>query len=195
MTTLHDRLADLVDDLPTPPPGDDLWERGRRFHRLRRGGTLAIVATAVLALVAIAGLTWQRSSAPSPAPTPAGSPVGLPDRFYPPSPWLPGTDDAGPLGRLIAVVQAERGGWGGTRQGVVGISASTGDYRFLDLPDLAGGAVLSADGRHVAYWVTGAVSGSAHVGSAPVVGVAVYDTVTGHVERQVVPTEHGLEAS
>ena len=103
------------------------------------------------------------------------------------------------MGRLVAVVSAERGGWTGKDPGLVGISAATGEYRFLDLPDavLAPSSsvvpALSPDGRHLAYWLTGATDGSANTGGgSPVVGVGLYDTATGDVRRHLIPTEHGL---
>src|SRR4051812_8665492 len=108
MTTLHDRLADLADDAPPGGPAPDLWERGRRYHRQRRVGTLAIAGAACVALVAIAGLSWQQSGGlPEPAAPPSVE-RALPDRLWTPSPWLPGTDEAGPLGPLAAVVGADR---------------------------------------------------------------------------------------
>lgn len=197
MTTLHDRLAELADEAPVALPAPGLWERGRRYRKLRRTGTAAIVVAACLALVVLSGVTWLQSTPPS-RPAPAGSPVGLPDRIWAPSPWLAGTDDAGPLGQLVAVVPTERGGWTGKDLGLVGIPATTGEYRFLDLPDAVpdafADATLAPDGRHVAYWLTGETAGSPNTGRVtPVVGVAVYDVATGDVRRHLVPTEHGLE--
>jgi len=118
----------------------------------------------------------------------------MPDELFVPSPWLPGTEEAGPLGQLAAIIPAYRGGWTGEEMGLVGISATTGEYRFLDLPDLhaAPGAVLSPDGRHVAYWATGETNGSPGGNGGPVSAVAVYDAVSGQVARHEVATEHGL---
>lgn len=191
MTTLHDRLAELAEDAPPGVPGPDLWARGRRYHRVRRAGTAVIAVTACLALVAIVGLSWQRSgSTPEPAAPPDGT-RGLPDQLYTPSPWLSGTDDAGPLGPLAVVVPAERKSWTGTGEGLAGVSATTGEYRFLDLPDRTGPVALSPDGFHLAYWVTGDAAGSPNE-DRPVTGVAVYDSRTGEVRRHDIETEHGL---
>ncbi|WP_243060926.1 hypothetical protein [Nocardioides sp. SR21] len=190
MTTLHDRLAELADDVPSGGPAPDLWDRGRRYRRARLAGTVVIVAAAAVVVALVAGISWQRSVPP--APQPAGTPAGLPDRVYAPSRWLPGTDDEGPLGQLAAVVSAERGSWTGTSYELVGISATTGEYRFLDVP--GSGEVESAlapDGRHIAYWLTGEPSGAPN-GDAPIVGFAVYDTTTGDTVRQAIETEHGL---
>ncbi|MCW2794154.1 MAG: hypothetical protein JWO76_3252, partial [Nocardioides sp.] len=135
MTTLHDRLSRLADEAPVALPEPGLWQRGRRYRRRRRAGTLAIVGAAVLALGVLAGTTWQRSSVDGPQP--ANSAPALPDRIWSPSPWLEGTDDAGELGQLAAIIDAERGSWIGKSPGLVGVSATTGEYRFLDLPDAA----------------------------------------------------------
>lgn len=190
MTTLHDRLADLADEAPASLPTPGLWDRGRRYHRRRRTGTLAVLGVAVLALVLLGGTTWHRSAPPV---EPATGSVGLPDRVWTPSPWLPST--ARP-GRLVAVTGAERGSWTGTSPGVVGISATTGEYAFLDLPgaelDVSESPVLSPDGRHVAYWLTGETAGTPNTASGPVTGVAVLDTGTGDVSRQWIRTAHGL---
>lgn len=189
MTTLHDRLADLADDAPPGGPAPDLWDRGRRIARQRRVGTAVIVCAVVLGLVAIGTLDWRRS-APEPAPT-NGS-VGLPDRVFDPSPWLPTTSRPG---QLVAIDGAERGSWTGMDLTLVGISATTGEYAFLDLPDADGGtgrAELAPDGRHIAYWLTGETTGTPNSDSGPITGVAVYDTETGEVTRHWISTAHGL---
>jgi hypothetical protein len=190
MTALHDRLADLAEDAPPGGPMLDLWDRGRRLHRRRLAGTAAIVATAVVVLAVIATVDWQRSA---PVPAPAGGPVGLPDQLWSPSPWLPSNDRPG---RLVAVAAAERGSWTGGRRALVGVSATTGEYAFLDLPDDAGvedgHSQLAPDGRHVAYWLTGDTTGAPAGEEDPIAGVAVYDLETGRVTRHWISTAHGL---
>lgn len=190
MTTLHDRLAELAEDAPPGGPAPDLWDRGRRYRRLRLGGTAVIATVVVVGLLALGTLDWWRAR---PEPVPANGTPALPQRIWMPSPFLPGTDDAGPLGQLAAIQNAERRGWGGTRSGLAGISATTGEYRFLDLPDVSENDVaLAPDGRHVAYWYTGETRLSPNSESGPVVGVAVYDTSTGEVVRHEIPSDHGL---
>lgn len=196
MSTLSERLhdlADLADASSEHPAPHDTWVRGVRFRRRRRIGTAVIALVAVLALAGITSLSLVRSHDPV---QPAGSntQLGIPDRLYEPSPWLPGTDDEGPLGPLAVLIPAERKSWSGSVGGVVGVSATTGEYRFLDLPDDAHqGSALSPDGRHVVYWTAGPIAGDAHPGQDPVVGaVAVYDTTTGEVRRGAIPTEHGV---
>jgi len=188
-------LADATTVRPHRP--SDLWERGRRWHRRRTAGVAVIAAVTITALVTLSGLSWQRAAVSTAAAQ--GGEAVLPDRIYNPSPWLPGTADAGPPGQLVAVAAAERGSWTGLESGVAGISAITGEYRFLDLPDAVleaeSPAALSPDGHLVAYWVTGETTGSPRTkagSGAPVVGVAVYDTRTGAVRRELISTEHGL---
>jgi hypothetical protein len=200
-TTLHDQLARLAERAePTSgPTGGELWEWGIRYRRRLRTGTAAIAAGTVLGLAVVTGVAIERSG-PAPEPAPAGAPAGLPSRIWNPSPWLPGTDEVGMPGRVAAVFETDRGSWTGTGRGVVAVSAATGDYRFLDLPDLAAPSdevSLSPDGTKVVYWVTGPTSGTPNTyhsdeGLAPAAGIAVLDLVTGEVTRHHFETEHGL---
>ncbi|MDF1606322.1 hypothetical protein [Nocardioides sp. YIM 152315] len=181
ITLLRDRLADLAEDAPVGGPDATLWVRGRRLSRRRRTGTAVIVAVAVLLLTALSTLTWQRSQQP---PSPAGPPgwatdaLRLPDEFFVPGARLDGTDDAGEIGPLAAVLRAPRHGEG---RGLAGISGETGDYRFLDLPGWVQDdhVSLSADGARVAYWDDE--------------GVAVYDTASGAVSSHPVASAPGAE--
>ncbi|MEZ5095255.1 MAG: hypothetical protein R2731_03540 [Nocardioides sp.] len=189
---LRDRLAGLAEAASDAVPPRGLWAvEQRRRAEIRRFTVL--VAAAALALVGLLlGAAWRVAQPPAPATT--RSEVGLPDRLYDPSRWLrtaPGAE----LGQLVAIQTASQGGWWGGRPGVVAVSAATGEYAFLDLPDLAAGDVaLSPDGRAVAYWTMGTPSGPPHRddGGDTITGVAVLDTATGEVHRWEVPTEHGL---
>ncbi len=202
MTRLHDRLVDLADlGVPSPaaPPHEPAtaWQRGASFRRRRRLGTAAIAVVSLVMLVGLGGSAFVRADSTI---EPAGSqgPAGLPDRFYAPSPWLAGTAEEGPLGQVAVLMTADRGTWTGTEERVpIAISATTGEYRFLDLPDRAEGGELSPDGTRVAYWTTGPVTGTANTqsGQALVVdGLAVHDTVTGETTRAPIESEHGLSA-
>ncbi len=203
MSTLEDQLADLAEAAPRAVPDPGLYDRARRFHRRRRAGTALVAAVALLVVGALTGLSWQ-SGRPEAGPAVAPSGAAVPDRLFAPSGWLSGTDADGPLGRLAAVVPAQRHHWSGSEPGYAGVSAATGTYRFLDLPGAvadapfpqltAGDAVsLSPDGEHVAYWTTGPRTGTAPVGVTRTVGgVAVYDTGTGEVRRHAIPSAHGL---
>lgn len=199
-STLHERLhrlADQVDAGVDRPAARDLWTRGRRYQRHRRTGTAVIAGVAAMLVVVIGAVTWQRS-APPPQPVPAGAPAGLPSRVHEAGPWLPGTDTAGPPGQVVAVLSAERGGWFGAAMGTVAISATTGEYRFLDLPDRADHTevALAPDGRHLAYWLTGETTQTPNTNGdyqEVAAGVAVYDTLTGEVVRHPIETAHGLQ--
>ncbi|WP_172210756.1 hypothetical protein [Nocardioides sp. zg-DK7169] len=192
------RLRDLAEEAPRALPDPALWDRGRRYARLRRGGTAAVAALGVLAVVAVGAVSWQRAAPPAQL-APASAPAAMPDRLYDPSPWLTGTEEEGPLGQLAAIIPAERGSWTGKETEIVGVSATTGEYRFLDLPRQADvGVALSPDGRHVAYWATGETTESPNLrdgGALPPAGVAIYDSVTGRVELHDIATAHGLMAS
>jgi hypothetical protein len=125
-----------------------------------------VLAIAAVALVVLGSATWLRSPA-AVEPLPADTPGGMPDRLYPASEWLPGTDDAGPLHQIAALVPHARGTWTGMDDGqVVGVSATTGEYRFVDLPGLVSDEFLdqrslSPDGRYVAYMYRAAGSHAA----------------------------------
>ncbi|MGH3345338.1 MAG: hypothetical protein ACRDO4_00015, partial [Nocardioides sp.] len=197
-STLHDQLSRLADEATPPataPGGRELWDRGVRYRRRLRVGTAAIASAGVAVLALVAGVTLQ-AAGPQPEPIPADAPAGIPSRIHTPSPWLPGTNDAGPPGQVVALLGADRGAWTGTTYGLVAISAATGDYRFLDLPGWyeLEAPVLSPDGRHVAYWTTGTTTSTpnAENGGNPAAGIAVYDTVTGDVVEHEFSTEHGL---
>lgn len=199
-TNLHDRLSDLAEDAPTAyPPAGDLWQRGRRYGRRRAAATAGAVLLCVGLLAFACGTAWRTLDPTEPQPADSDAPTYLPDRFYEPSPWLRGTADEGPIGPLIALIPAERKTWTTTTDGYVGVSATTGEYRFLDLPDASGtpDPALSPDGRHVAYWLGGDPQRKPHTyngQAAPTtVGYAVYDTVTGEVvSAERFATEHGL---
>ncbi len=195
MTTLHDRLTTLAaraEQTGGPPPGD-LWDTGRRLHRRRRIGTMAVVGVCGLLL---AGLGWvDHREQRAVAPASGEAPLAMPDHVHDVSRWLPGTD-AEPFGPLVAIKRAERGEWFGSPLDWVGVSATTGEYRFLDLPDAAGDgydATLSPTGRYVAYWIGGDVAEPRPGEPDPVVGFAVYDLVQAEVLlRETRESDEGL---
>ncbi|MCB0906023.1 MAG: hypothetical protein KDB63_02760 [Nocardioidaceae bacterium] len=187
---LKDRLVDLAEDVADVQPPVGLWDTEVRRRTRARRETLVVLVVAVLVVTGLLAGSWQAAQQPVPA-NPGGQ-THLPDHFWSPSTWLPGTDEAGELGPLIAAMPARRGSWWGSSEGVVGVSATTGEYRFLDLPDYAGqGMALSPDGRLVAYWAVGATSEAA-AERPSVAAVSVYDTATGRVRRAEIPTAHGL---
>lgn len=201
---LHARLHDLATEAPAPEPAaaDDLWRAGRRRQRRRTtaAGLAALALCAGLGSVGLAlpGTGWTDS------PPPAASVNGphLPDRLYPVSPWLPTTDEKGPIGPLALVItgQEEKDVLGGADPAYVGVSAETGEYRFLSLPDLTppGDAywgdelALNADGTKIAYWYGNEPAREEGFG-ARAKGIAVYNTVTGDVLQHPITAPHGIQ--
>jgi hypothetical protein len=101
------------------------------------------------------------------------------------------------LGHVVAVLPSvERGEWWGSRFDAVGISATTGEYRFLDLDDrgfpLDSEMALSPGGRWLAYWTTGTPIGSPNTTHDTITGIALYDAVTDDVRRYEIETQHGV---
>lgn len=195
---LTDLLEELARDAPTggAPPGQ-LWRRGRRIARTRRLGTVAIAAVACLLLIALGSVTWQQRAVEVPPADDAETGSYLPSRFHRPSPYLPGTDSVGPMGTLIATYAVPRKGWFGSTDGLVGVSATTGAYAFVDLPHAADGylfeSAIAPDGRHVAYWTTGKVPNPVREREGDTInGFAVYDAVTGEVVSRKASTERGI---
>ncbi len=205
-TELRDRLAAVAGRAPAVSPPEDLWRRGRRRH-LRRSVAGATVAAVMAVAVGVVGgqvWSWTERQMTDPVDTP-GPELVLPDHVFTPSPWLEGTDDAGPIGPLVALIGGPRRHrtnlWAYERvDGIAGISAS-GDYRYLDLPGWVGfrspwetKVVLSPDGRYVAYWAVGATADEPVPGEGDTVAraAAVYDTVTGRTDRREIGSTHGL---
>lgn len=188
-TDLRDELTRLAETTPPAIAPPDLWHRGvRRQRRVRALTGLAAAAAVVVAMgVSTFGIDALRADPPQPA---KGERVGaVPDRLETPSRWLPTTSERGPIGPLAVIAGAEEAtGWfDGSTNGVVGVSATTGTYRFLDPPDRVtdeqalplgdDAMVLSPDGRSLAYWL----QQRGH--DDRVGGFAVYDTATGDVVR------------
>ncbi|MDO7869485.1 hypothetical protein [Nocardioides jiangxiensis] len=200
---LHAQLHDLAADAPVPVPPDAgaLWRAGRR-RQSRRAAAGALAATAVvLAGIGGAGTVLPHDGGRDVPPATTSGVGALPDRLYVPGRWTESNDDD-PVGPMAALLSTNLGWHDAT--GYVGVSAATGEYRAIRLPGsaLAPGSgtrpgvaeALSPSGRYVAYWLTGVPAGRAvdnQLGK-PVVGVAVYDTVTTRVGRSVLQTEHGV---
>lgn len=194
MTTLHDRLADLADTAPDAPPDPDLWGRGQRYGRQRRVAVAALASAALLA-VTTGVLAWQPARE-GVEPTQSDG-LRLPDRLWRPDPWAPDIEQTGPLGPLVATIDAPRDGWGNldltAESEVAGVNAA-GDYAFLSLDDRVGGEVeLSPDGRYLAYWYASGSTGRGDVGYDAADGIAVLDAVEGDTRRHRVDTDLGLQ--
>ena len=203
MTTLTDRLCDLAEDAPagegTAGADGTLWARGKRRQRRDRVASSVLAVAVVVVMGTLASVVVDAVGQREAPVADADAELRLPDRLYVASPWTDGTDETGPIGPLVAVVAAvRRSFWGEQTLGVTGVS-TTGGYAFLDLPsgaeteygrDLA----LSADGRFVGYLITGSTGAEPFTGAGdPVVGVAVYDTVSGETSQQRLETRHGLK--
>ncbi len=193
-TQLTDRLRDLAEEAPEPLTAGSLWRDGRRRHRRRVAGAIAVVGCLV-AGTAVVGVGSWRSVQPDPAAPPATrtGQLQIPAQLYNPSPWTPTTRTPG---RLVALMSQSRDHfpWGSDRNAIVGIAAGSQTYRFLDLPGQSPDATdpqLSPDGLHVAYWIAPA-SGRASMNPGALSGFAVLDVLTGDVERYEVPTRFGL---
>lgn len=188
---LRERLGDLADQVPNTPPPPDLWDRGRRYGRRRTLTQVAVASCCLLLLAVGVSTAWSQLDQPEFAPARGDAPVHLPDRLYNASPWLPGTDDEGPLGRLVAVIGAQRMTLTSSSGQLVGVSADTGEYRFLDLPGYGvaesmlgeDAPVLSSDGRWLAYL---------RVDDEAIVGLGAYDAATGKVRQHELASKHGI---
>lgn len=196
-TDVVDRLEGLAAHAPagTVDP-DAVWARGRR--RQARGWVVAVVCAVVLAGMGAAAATPLARWIDPPIAAPTQKTV-LPDVLRSPS----GSAAAFPAapGRLSAVGVGQRSHLVSSSASLWGVSAATGESRWLELPDsvpsAGADAQLSADGRRLAYWITGEISGDpVSMGqtedNTPVVGVAVMDLETGEVSRWEVESAHGL---
>ena len=124
-----------------------------------------LVAAAVLALLALAaggaGTLLSGTGGPSEFAGSVTAEAAIPDRLETPSPWLPVDETPG---RAAVVLPGEhRTLFRSTEEGAVVVSATTGAYSWLPLPDLADAAdftaggrlapvALSPDGRLLAFW-------------------------------------------
>lgn len=198
---LHERLADLAGDVATPAPLDPagLWHTGKRRQRRRTAAAAVAACAVVLAGVSGAGLLLPSGDL-SQAPSATKTAPALPDRLHVPGHGLISNEDdsAGPFAVLLSAGQ----GWP-VKTSLVGVSATTGEYRRVTLP---GGlppelgfsetaASLSPSGRYVAYWLQRPGDrADDHGGMEALSGVAVYDTRTGKVRRELVDAPYGISA-
>jgi hypothetical protein len=203
---LREAFRDLAADAPdidaTAASSSQTWRRARSA---RRRGIVAVSFLVVAMLiggvfvaVGLSGITKPAPAKPVPYDE---SKLAIPNRVWLPSEWTPSTDDAGPLGPLaLASFAPRRTSWFDTDPSALyGVSAATGEYRFIDLPDAdfregtSAELALSPDGTEIGYWLLGEVAKpQPHLDD---VGFAEYNTVSGRVTRHVVPTRYGLAPS
>lgn len=194
-TEVGDRLERLAERAPLGLDDPELlWSRGRRRQRRGWAGTAAaLVAVAILGAVTVPPAIQRAQVTAAVSPD---ADLLLPDLVRQPGEWE-GAFPSAP-GRLVAVGYGTRGGWWSSRGAWWGVSATTGESRFLDLPDavvdISAGATLSADGRRLAYWFTGDTTAEPVTleNEVPVVGVAVLDLVTGEELRWEVDAPLGM---
>lgn len=140
-----------ADMLPPTPP-----ERGRRRQRVRTGAVLGALAVIGMLGTAETPVLVERAQRVGPAVT--DTRMVLPDLLRQPGGWEPSFPRTS--GRLSAVGVGTRSRLWSSSNAAWGVSAATGESRFLDLADageLLKHPVLSADGRLLAYWATGQV--------------------------------------
>lgn len=185
-----------------PPPGidaDAVWSRGRR----RQARTWLVMGACAVVLAGFG--SWAvppvlRIAAEPVAVTALDAGLVLPDVLRQPDPWEPSFPAA--PGPLSAIGYGYSSGWFSDGTPFWGVSATTGESRFLDLPgastDIERMPVLSEDGTRLAYWLTGEVPdpvptlGDGGVDERPVVGVAVLDLRTGVTARWARDTPRGM---
>ena len=189
-TRLHDALADLASETPTGAPTgapEELWHRGVRRRRRVRAAVAAGVAAVLVGIAGVVTVATGTVLAEPPVAAPTGEPR-MPDALWSPSPWIPGTDDAGPPGRIAVVFwdnMRRKDFWGRQSGGYVAVSAVDGRYRYLDVQGLERDVdpVLSPDGRYLAYPTYPTEAAAGEEGEVPPTGWAVYDAATGEVRR------------
>jgi hypothetical protein len=195
-------VVDRLERLAAHAPGggidpDAVWTHGRRRQRVRLGAALAALVAVGLLGTTTTPLLVDRAQRVEPAGS--DDRMVLPDVIRQPGAWEP--EFSSTPGRLSAVGVGARGSLLGDQTAAWGVSATTGESRFLDLPDAVlddeAEPVLSADGRRLAYWIAGDISGESLRSTAgldydDVVGVAVLDLITGDVERWEDEATNGL---
>lgn len=193
MDDLTSALRGLAEEArPAAADPAALWADGRRRVRHRRAGAVAAVVVVAL-LAGVIGLLAPVGSR-SIEPADLRHAPAVPRTIWPGQEFWPtvGPDDPPGIVAVAAPLEGERG------QFVV--SATTGEYRRLQLPDAYLGPIsrawaLAPDGRHLAYWLDGSPSGRAYSDTGTddtPVGVGVFDTVTGEVRSYRPESEHGI---
>ncbi|WP_322921879.1 hypothetical protein [Nocardioides renjunii] len=196
-TDVVDRLERLADHAPggTVDP-DAVWARGRRRQGRRTASVLAAIVAAGVLAAAVTPAVLARVEPPVAA---SSQRMVLPDVLEAPGAWTPAFTVT--PRRLSAVGVGQRAGLWSSSAALWGVDAGTGEGRWLELPGALptaeADAQLSADGRRLAYWVTGTTPGEpmsmgGTEDDTPVVGLAVVDLETGGVVRWDVESEHGL---
>lgn len=197
MSALPADVVDRLERLAAHAPGagvdpDAVWTHGRRRQRVRRGAALAALVAVGLLGTTTTPMLVERTQRVHPADS--SERMVLPDVIREPGGWEPEFGSA--PGRLSAVGVGTRSGLLSERTALWGVSAATGESRFLDLPVAVSGAdqaVLSRDGSKLAYWAsTSDVGGRTDGQGAVATAVYVLDLVTGEQQGWDPATDHGL---
>lgn len=198
-TDVAARLERLAAHAPAPGiDADAVWSRGRRRHA-RTWLVMAACAVVLAGLGSWAVPPVLRIAAEPVAVTALDAGLVLPDVLRQPGPWEPSFPAA--PGPLSAIGYGYSSGWFSDGTPFWGVSATTGESRFLDLPgastDIERMPVLSEDGTRLAYWITGEVPDpvpgrAGEATEAPIVGVAVLDLRTGTTTRWRRDTPRGM---
>ncbi|GAA4128616.1 hypothetical protein GCM10022215_40300 [Nocardioides fonticola] len=202
MDQMRTALRGLAETAVTAPADDpaSLWSQGRRRVRRRRLAAAGAVAAAVVA----AGAS-SLVAVPAAVVHPAGAThePAIPRNVWEARDWYPTTSEEGPPGVVAVLGGVIRG----DRNGLFTVSATTGEYRLLDLPAAAAETsltgteyALAPDGRHIAYWIAGRPGGVPVVrdgesATRVQIGVGIYDTDDGSVEWVEFRTAHGIDGS
>jgi hypothetical protein len=196
-------VVDRLERLAAHAPGggldpDAVWTHGRRRQRVRLGAALAALVAVGLLGTTATPLLVERAQRVEPAGS--DDTMVLPDVIRQPGGWEPEFPSV--PGRLSAVGVGTRSSLWSDRNAWWGVSAETGESRFLDVPDAADtfvDAALSADGSRMAYWTKNDAddelagsAGSAGDSLSLAGGVAVLDLQTGKHQTWEVESPHGL---
>lgn len=202
---------------PSEVDPDAIWLDAHRANRNSR--LLLVVASLVIGVMA-GGLVWrgadftqslQPARPVAPPPSYEESVLGFPDDLWSIPAGMPTTAEEGPIGPLALVSMAEHKGpwpWSDEKLMVYGVSAVTGEYRFLSLPgwtplSLRGWTsnelnpeelvALSPDGSTVAY-----PHENPELGNWPdphYDGVTLYNAVTGETQVHTIESPQGIDFS
>jgi hypothetical protein len=167
--------------------------------RARRVGQLLSSAAALAVVVALIGgwLAWDRHrlSGGQGEPSQGPSAPAIPSDLYAPAPWTPSLEEGEPFGQVAAFGSAD---WrphfySSQRSAIYVVSATTGVYRFLDLPGIGdtspGDTVaLSPNGRYVAYSVATPTPVTGTPGPA---SIRFWDAETGQVTQVAIDSDRG----
>lgn len=210
MQNIEDRLRGLSHTARqpvAPPDAEGIWRTGRA--RARRRNVAAAIGVAGLACAVVLGAGALRDEGPARGEAPIATRTDDPNAFHLPAQLEardPGDLEALPAGPVSAVlVRTDEqplgpgGPWPGDPEpgypdGLVAISATTGGYGVLTLPDGAQGVALSPGGTKLLYWLADPdLPDSADAQEKGWVSAHVRDLRTGEVTDVDVQTDTSVD--